>query len=103
MTMKNSMTFNVDYKQDNSPLTEADRIANQIIINFLEKTGIPIISEENKQLAYEERKNWNSCWIVDPLDGTKEFIKKNDEFTVNIALVENGKPIFGVIYAPALG
>jgi 3'(2'), 5'-bisphosphate nucleotidase len=94
--------FDIDYKQDNSPLTEADRIANSIIINFLEKTNIPIISEENKQLPYEERQKWTSCWIIDPLDGTKEFIKKNDEFTVNIALVENGRPILGVIYAPAL-
>ena len=67
---------------------------------YLVKTGIPIISEENTQIAYEERKNWSTCWIVDPLDGTKEFIKRNGEFTVNIALVDNGKPILGVVYVP---
>jgi 3'(2'), 5'-bisphosphate nucleotidase len=92
----------VEYKEDESPLTLADQQANTCIVNKLINTNIPIISEENKQLPYEERKNWTSCWIVDPLDGTKEFIKKNDEFTVNIALIENGKPTFGVIYAPAL-
>jgi 3'(2'), 5'-bisphosphate nucleotidase len=94
--------FKVEYKDDSSPLTEADEIANSIINSFLSSTEIPIISEENKQLPYSVRKQWTSCWIVDPLDGTKEFIKKNDEFTVNIALVTNGIPQFGVIYLPAL-
>ena len=92
--------FDYELKEDNSPLTEADKKANDIINSFLIPTGIPIISEENKQLDYSERKNWNLCWIVDPLDGTKEFIKRNGEFTVNIALVNNGKPILGVIYVP---
>ena len=92
--------FDYELKEDNSPLTEADKKANDIINSFLIPTGIPIISEENKQLDYSERKNWNLCWIVDPLDGTKEFIKRNGEFTVNIALVNNGKPVLGVIYVP---
>ncbi len=92
--------FIVDYKEDKSPLTEADRRANNIINFFLESTNTPIISEENNEKSYSERKNWQTCWIVDPLDGTKEFIKKNGEFTVNIALIENKKPLLGVIYAP---
>jgi len=93
--------FTVDYKDDQSPLTEADLQANAIINAHLVKTEIPIISEENKQLDYSLRKNWTNCWVVDPVDGTKEFIKRNGEFTVNIALVQNGKPLYGVIYAPA--
>lgn len=95
--------FQVDFKNDSSPLTEADTAANTVIMEYLNKTDIPIISEENKQIPYFVRKNWTSCWIVDPLDGTKEFIKKNGEFTVNIALVKNGLPEFGVIYVPATG
>ena len=93
--------FQVESKSDDSPLTIADNQANDIINSFLVPTGIPIISEENKQLDFLERKDWNKCWIVDPLDGTKEFIKRNGEFTVNIALIDNQKPIFGVIYVPA--
>jgi 3'(2'), 5'-bisphosphate nucleotidase len=92
--------FETEIKNDNSPITEADKCANEIIHSFLIKTDIPIISEENKQIDYSERKNWNTCWIVDPLDGTKEFIKRNGEFTVNIALVINKEPILGVIYKP---
>ena len=93
--------FDVELKDDASPLTIADKNANNIINQYLLKTGIPIISEENAQIDYKTRKNWDICWIVDPLDGTKEFIKRNDEFTVNIALVESGKPILGIIYVPA--
>lgn len=93
--------FQVESKDDESPLTIADQKANDVINKFLVPTGIPIISEENKQLDFAERKDWNKCWIVDPLDGTKEFIKRNGEFTVNIALIENQKPVFGVIYVPA--
>ena len=93
--------INVDYKTDNSPITEADKKANTVITNILKNTGIPIISEENKQTDYNIRKTWETCWIIDPVDGTKEFIKRNGEFTVNIALVINGKPIIGVIYVPA--
>jgi len=92
--------FSVETKDDNSPLTQADKDANARIMEFLKPTSIPIISEENKQLDYAQRKGWNRCWIVDPLDGTKEFIKRNGEFTVNIALVDDGVPILGVIYVP---
>jgi 3'(2'), 5'-bisphosphate nucleotidase len=94
--------FNVEYKDDKSPLTEADKKANDIINTFLKPTGIPIISEENKQTEYAIRKTWQTCWVVDPVDGTKEFIKRNGEFTVNIALVTAGKPILGVIYVPVV-
>lgn len=92
--------FDVVMKADNSPLTLADQKANDIIMSFLEKTQIPIISEENEQLDYEVRKQWKQCWIVDPLDGTKEFINRNGDFTVNIALIEDGNPVWGVIYIP---
>lgn len=92
--------FDVETKEDNSPLTQADKNANEVIMNYLKPTTIPIISEENRQLDYEERKDWKQCWIVDPLDGTKEFIKRNGEFTVNIALIEDGNPVLGVIYVP---
>ncbi|MFD2727394.1 3'(2'),5'-bisphosphate nucleotidase CysQ [Hyunsoonleella rubra] len=87
-------------KSDNSPLTIADQKANQFIDGVLKSTGLPIISEENKQDAFEVRQTWDTCWIVDPLDGTKEFIKRNGEFTVNIALIQHGKPVLGVIYVP---
>ncbi len=93
-------TFEVEIKNDKSPLTEADKKANDVINSYLTKTDFPIISEENKQTSYETRKNWTTCWIVDPVDGTKEFIKRNGEFTVNIALVTNGKVELGVIYVP---
>ncbi|MCK5814583.1 MAG: 3'(2'),5'-bisphosphate nucleotidase CysQ, partial [Flavobacteriaceae bacterium] len=92
--------FAVKFKGDNSPLTQADTAANEIINSLLVPTEIPIISEENKQIDFSIRKNWNLCWVVDPVDGTKEFIKRNGEFTVNIALIEKGKPILGVIYVP---
>lgn len=93
--------FNVEIKDDKSPLTEADKRANEVINSFLIPTNIPIISEENKQTEFAIRNTWDSCWIVDPVDGTKEFIKRNGEFTVNIALVKSGKPVLGVIYVPA--
>ena len=92
--------FDVEVKGDDSPLTQADKNANDVINSYLIPTQIPIISEENRQLDYHERKAWKQCWIVDPLDGTKEFIKRNGEFTVNIALIDNGVPILGVIYVP---
>jgi len=100
MNVYNSSDFNVELKSDDSPLTLADQKANAAIMEFLVDTDIPIISEENKLIGYDERKKWDRCWIVDPLDGTKEFIKRNGEFTVNIALIENNKPILGVIYIP---
>jgi len=92
--------FSVEYKDDKSPLTEADRISNAIICENLRDT-YPIISEENKLIDYTERKDWDTCWLIDPIDGTKEFIKKNGEFTVNIALIKDGEPILGVVYLPA--
>jgi 3'(2'), 5'-bisphosphate nucleotidase len=101
MKIYDSDDFNIEKKGDNSPLTSADTMANSVINKYLESTEIPIISEENKQLDYQIRKDWDSCWIVDPLDGTKEFIKRNGEFTVNIAFVEKSIPIIGVIYVPA--
>ena len=94
--------FKVEYKSDESPLTMADKLAHIVIMSFLEPTQIPILSEEGRSIPYSERKEWSKLWIVDPLDGTKEFVKKNDEFTVNIALIENQKPIMGVVYAPVL-
>ena len=96
--------FNVEFKADESPLTEADKAANAIICERLATLypAIPILSEENKAADYAERKNWEYLWVIDPLDGTKEFIKKNGEFTVNIALVHNDAPVLGVVYAPAL-
>jgi len=93
--------FDYELKDDASPLTIADENANDIINKYLVNTNIPIISEENAQIDYDIRKDWNTCWIVDPLDGTKEFIKRNGEFTVNIALIENNQPILGVVYVPA--
>ena len=92
--------FEVYIKEDDSPLTIADQNANKVIVDQLDKTGIPVLSEEGKAIPYSERKNWDKLWIVDPLDGTKEFIKRNGEFTVNIALIENGSPVMGVIYVP---
>ena len=92
--------FEIEKKADNSPLTIADRKAHEVIMEILSNTDIPVLSEEGKKLPYETRKEWNELWIVDPLDGTKEFIKKNGEFTVNIAYVVNGTPQAGVIYIP---
>lgn len=93
----------VTLKADRSPLTEADKRANDVIVRMLEKTGLPLLSEEGKEIPYKERSVWQRFWLVDPLDGTKEFIKRNGEFTVNIALIEEGLPVFGVVYAPVTG
>jgi len=95
-------SFNVEIKDDNSPITEADIKSNNLILNRLKSfsPNVPILSEESL-IEWKERKTWNSYWLIDPLDGTKEFIKKNGEFTVNIALIKNNSPIFGIIYAPA--
>jgi len=96
--------FSIEYKDDSSPLTQADIEANNIICNYLQKNypEIPILSEESKQIPYVDRKNWEYYWCVDPIDGTKEFIKKNGEFTVNIALIHKNNPVLGVVYAPVL-
>jgi 3'(2'), 5'-bisphosphate nucleotidase len=98
----NSDDFIVEYKSDESPLTLADKSSDEIIKNALKASNIPILSEEGDALDYDKRRDLKHLWIVDPLDGTKEFIKKNNEFTVNIALVENNRSTLGVIYAPAL-
>ncbi|MFP4487954.1 MAG: 3'(2'),5'-bisphosphate nucleotidase CysQ [Bacteroidales bacterium] len=92
--------FEISFKADNSPLTRADSESNLLILSMLNKTGFPVLSEENKEITFDQRKDWESLWIVDPLDGTKEFIKRNGEFTVNIALVENKQAVLGVIYTP---
>ena len=92
--------FEIEKKADNSPLTIADRKSHAIIAGWLADTPYPILSEEGKKIPTEERQSWNELWVVDPLDGTKEFIKRNGEFTVNIAYVKNGAPEAGVIYIP---
>ncbi len=92
--------FSVEKKADNSPLTIADKISHKHIVRKLKTTGISILSEEGRDIPYEERSTWNRFWLVDPIDGTKEFIKKNGEFTVNIALIENNNPVVGVVYVP---
>jgi len=90
----------VELKQDSSPLTRADLAAHHVIVEALETTGLPILSEEGEDIPYSVRRNWDQFWLVDPLDGTKEFIKRNGEFTVNIALIRDNQPAFGVVYAP---
>jgi 3'(2'), 5'-bisphosphate nucleotidase len=94
--------FEVDFKEDDSPLTEADRSADRVIKGEL-GDSFPILSEEGKMIPYSERRHWHTFWLVDPLDGTKEFVKKNDEFTVNIALIQDGIPVLGVVYVPVFG
>jgi 3'(2'), 5'-bisphosphate nucleotidase len=98
-----SGAFDIELKEDNSPLTKADTASHNVIMSYLTKTDIPVLSEEGRDIPYKERKDWKQLWIVDPIDGTKEFIKRNGEFTVNIALVENQKPIIGVIFVPVTG
>jgi len=97
--------FSVQNKKDNSPLTEADLASHRTICKGLQEIApdIPILSEESIDLPYQERKQWHSYWLVDPLDGTREFVKRNDEFTVNIALINDGKPILGVVHVPVTG
>ena len=92
--------FAVERKTDDSPLTLADKRAHDLIVKHLTPLGFPILSEEGKHIPYSERQTWDTLWIVDPLDGTKEFVKRNDEFTVNIALVRNQVPELGVIFVP---
>ena len=96
--------FAVEHKDDRSPLTAADMAAHHLIVAGLEALtpDLPVLSEESKDVPWEIRRQWTTYWLVDPLDGTREFVKKNGEFTVNIALIENGVSIFGVVYAPAL-
>ena len=98
-----SGAFDIEIKGDNSPLTKADTASHNVIMSFLTKTNIPVLSEEGKTISYATRKDWKQLWIVDPIDGTKEFIKRNGEFTVNIALIENQKTQIGVIFVPVTG
>ncbi|WP_298515350.1 3'(2'),5'-bisphosphate nucleotidase CysQ [uncultured Kordia sp.] len=100
MNIYENQIVDVERKTDDSPVTIADKKADIYIQNALQSTGIPVLSEEGEHANYEVRKNWQKCWIVDPLDGTKQFISRNGEFTVNIALVENGISLLGVIYIP---
>jgi len=97
-----SADYGVEMKGDNSPLTKADRAANKVIVSYLKKAGLPILSEEGNDVPFVVRKDWEYFWMVDPLDGTKEFIKRNGEFTVNIALIHRDRPVLGVLYAPVL-
>ena len=94
--------FDVEAKGDESPLTAADLASHMTIMNGLKKISdtIPILSEESSQVGWPERRHWKTYWLVDPLDGTREFIKKNGEFTVNIALIHEHKPILGSVYVP---
>ena len=94
----------IEYKADNSPLTLADKKSHECISVSLKTLypDIPILSEEGSEIPYQERKKWSSFWLIDPIDGTKEFIKKNGEFTINIALIDNQKPVLGIVYAPVL-
>ncbi len=94
--------FEIESKEDESPLTVADRKSHEIIKKHLADNQWPLLSEEGKDIPYSERKDWEYFWLVDPLDGTKEFIKRNGEFTVNIALVHQEDPILGVVYAPSI-
>ena len=95
----------VEYKDDKSPLTEADKRSNDVIIEGLKRIAplVPVISEENKEVPFNERKDWDKFWLVDPLDGTKEFINRNGEFTLNIALLEKKRPVLGIVYVPVKG
>lgn len=95
-------SYTVESKEDKSPLTTADLRSNAIIMEELGSMGLPVLSEENKQVPFEKRKDWKEFILVDPLDGTKEFVKRNGEFTVNIAIIRDSYPVFGVIYAPVL-
>ncbi|WP_223788464.1 3'(2'),5'-bisphosphate nucleotidase CysQ [Marinicella meishanensis] len=102
LTVYHSDDFGVDHKADDSPLTKADLAAHRVIVDGLQALtpDIPVLSEESADIPFEERQSWHKYWLVDPLDGTKEFIKRNGEFTVNIALIENGKSILSVVHVP---
>ncbi len=100
LNVYDSGDFGIEKKEDASPLTRADKNAHKVICEVLKSTGYPVLSEEGKSIAYAERSKWDYFWMVDPLDGTKEFVKRNGEFTVNIALIHEQKSILGVIYVP---
>src|SRR5262249_48985248 len=94
--------FTVERKEDNSPLTQADLESQQVILESLGRLtpGVPVLSEESAQAPWSERRGWRELWVVDPLDGTREFVKRNGEFTINIALVVEHEPVLGVVAAP---
>ncbi|MEO9476961.1 MAG: 3'(2'),5'-bisphosphate nucleotidase CysQ [Cyclobacteriaceae bacterium] len=94
--------FSIEAKSDDSPLTKADKASHEAIVAKLESTGLPILSEEGRAIPFDERKDWDLFWMIDPLDGTKEFIKKNGEFTVNIALIQGKEVVLGVVFTPVL-
>ena len=102
MSVYTSVNTEVEMKEDNTPLTRADIASHNLIKSKLEELypGIPVLSEEGKNIPYELRKNWDTYWLIDPLDGTKEFVKRNGEFTVNIALMKDSIPVIGVVYLP---
>lgn len=95
-----AVDFDIELKSDKSPLTRADKASHDLIAEALSVTPFPLLSEEGKEIPHKKRSKWKTLWMVDPLDGTKEFIKRNGEFTVNIALIDNGVPVLGVIYVP---
>jgi 3'(2'), 5'-bisphosphate nucleotidase len=103
LTVYRSDDFQTEHKNDRSPVTLADRRAHDVIDQHLIATGFPVLSEEGKDIPFEMRRNWKYFWMIDPLDGTKEFLKRNGEFTVNIALLENNVPVLGVITVPVSG
>lgn len=103
MRVYHAPDFQVSFKSDHSPVTVADKKSHEVIEGILRSTQIPILSEEGKDIPYTVRKTWPRCWLIDPLDGTKEFIHRNGEFTVNIALIENQKPVLGVVAIPVTG
>lgn len=102
MDVFNSDNDQITVKSDNSIISIADQLAHNVIEDLLSPTRIPIISEEGRNIEYEERKSWDILWLIDPLDGTRQFIQKRKEFTINIALLVNNYPVMGLIYAPAL-
>lgn len=96
-----SSDFDVELKDDDSPLTRADKCSHEVLVAGLESLNLgPVLSEEGVDLPWGERRGWQQYWLIDPLDGTKEFIKRNGEFTVNVALIKDGRPVLGVVYAP---
>lgn len=97
--------FAVEHKADQSPLTEADMASHHALVALLEALTpeVPVLSEESGEIPFATRRKWSRYWLIDPLDGTKEFIGKNDEFTLNVALIEDGVPVFGIVHAPAMG
>jgi 3'(2'), 5'-bisphosphate nucleotidase len=104
MNVYNEENQAVEYKQDSSPLTHADLVSHRVILKGLAQLSPdwPVLSEESPEIPFNQRKSWHHFWMVDPLDGTKEFLRRNGEFTVNIALMESNAPILGVVYAPVI-